>query len=349
MIANSIVGYYYLFILSCLYIYQEMVVDIATSKKILRATSIGEGTVTIGQPSTVCSLCKSENTITDPESAEIVCSKCGMVVSDKIQDTRQEWRSFGTEEQKDKIRTGMPTSLARHDMGLPTVIGRTNKDATGHKIDPSMHSTMQRLRTWDFRIQTYTSTDRSFRLAFNELGTLRHKLGLSDAIIEKSAYIYRKAQERGLVRGRSVSAVLTAAIYISCREVGIPKTLKEIAEANNITGKIVAKTYRVLISELDIKIPTLDPMKCVVKVANKAGLNEKTKRRAIDIMDNVTKREISAGKDPMGMAATVLYISCLNTGQKKTQKDIAEAAGVTGVTIRNRFKDLINKLQLTQR
>src|SRR5947209_20286815 len=100
------------------------------------------------QNSTVCSMCKEDQTIiTDLLTGEIVCSKCGMVISDKIQDTRQEWRSFGTEEQKDKIRTGMPTSLARHDMGLPTVIGRTNKNATGHKIDPSMHSTMQRLRT----------------------------------------------------------------------------------------------------------------------------------------------------------------------------------------------------------
>ena len=274
-----------------------------------------------GQTSIACSLCKSESAITDPESAEIVCSKCGMAISDKIEETRQEWHTL---QSKNKKRTGMATSLARHDMGLYTVIGRTDKDASGHKIEPYVHSTMRRLRTWDFRIQTYTSTDRNFILAFNELGILKHKLGLPDAIIEKTAYIYRKAQEKGLVRGRSISAVLIAAIYISCREVGIPKTLKEIAQANNIAGKIVPKTYRMLISELDLKIPNSDPMKCIVKVANKAGINEKTKRIAMDIMDNVTKREISACKDPMGMAATVLYISCLNAGEKKTQKDIAE-------------------------
>ena len=226
-----------------------------------------------------------------------------MVISDKIEETRQEWHTL---QSKNKKRTGIPTSLARHDMGLYTVIGRTDKDASGHKIEAYMHSTMRRLRTWDFRIQTYTSTDRNFILAFNELGILKHKLGLSDAIIEKTAYIYRKAQEKGLVRGRSISAVLIAAIYISCREVGIPKTLKEIAQANNIAGKIVPKTYRMLLSELDLKIPNSDPMKCIVKVANKAGLDEKTKRIAMDIMDNVTKREISAGKDPMGMGATVL-------------------------------------------
>lgn len=101
-----------------------------------------------------------------------------------------------------------------------------------------------------------------------------------------------------------------------------------------------------MLSELDLKVPDSDPVKGIVRIANKAGLNEKTKRIAMDIMDDVTKSEISAGKNPIGMAATVLYISCLNAGEKKTQKDIAEAAGITGFTIRKRFKDLTNRSQL---
>jgi transcription initiation factor TFIIB len=290
-----------------------------------------------GQTSIVCLLCKSKNAITDPESAEIVCSKCGMVMSDKIDETRN------LLELKNRKRGGMPTSLTRHG-GLYTLIGRTDKDARGHKIKPYVHSTMGRLRTWNFRIQTNTCTDRNLIFAFNELSVVKPKLGLSEALVEKSAYIYRKAQERGLIRGRTISAVLTAAIYISCREVGVPKTLKEIARANNIAGKIVPKTYRMLLSELDLKIPNPDPMKCIVRIANKVGIKENTKR--IDIMDKVIKKEISAGKAPMGMAATVLYISCINTGENKTQKDIAEAAGISGVTIRKRFKDLTNRSQL---
>ena len=117
-------------------------------------------------------------------------------------------------------------------------------------------------------------------------------------------------------------------------------------QPNNIKRKLVAKAYRVLISELGVKLPTCDPIKCVVKVANKANIDEKTKRQAIEIMDDVTKREISAGKDPMGLAATVLYISCIRTGENITQRDIAQAAGITDVTLRNRFKDLMDKLEL---
>src|SRR6266704_2500379 len=232
------------------------------------------------QNSIVCSMCKEDQTIiTDLLTGEIVCSKCGLVISDKIQDTRQEWRDFvNSEEAKDRRRTGMPTSLARHDMGLYTMIGRGRKDARGQVLDASMRSTMGRLRTWDLRTQA--SANRNLRTAFNQLNILKHKLGLPDAIIEKTAYIYRKAQERGLARGRSVSGVLTAAVYISCRELAIPKTLKELAEANNIRRKIVAKCYRILNSELDINTPTVDPITCIVKVTNKANLNEKTKRHA---------------------------------------------------------------------
>jgi len=192
---------------------------------------------------TVCPLCKSDNAIiTDPKSGEVICSKCGMVVSDKIQETRQESRRFfnTTEESKKRVRTGMPTSLARSDMGLSTVIGKTDKDASGSKIEPSMCSTMHRLRTWDFRTQVYTSTDRNLRFAFNELHTLKDKLGLPDAIIEKTAYIYRKSQERGLTRGRSVSALLAAAIYIVCRQMGVSRTLDVISNVNlspNVTDR----------------------------------------------------------------------------------------------------------------
>ena len=138
---------------------------------------------------------------------------------------------------------------------------------------------------------------------------------------------------------------MDAALYIACRELGIPKTLKEIAGANNIKRKALAKSYRLLISELNIKIPIVDPTKCIVKVANKVNLNEKTKRNAVDIIYQLNKKGISAGKDPMGVAATVLYLACLNTGEKRTQTDIAQAAGITVVTLRNRYRDT-KKLEL---
>jgi transcription initiation factor TFIIB len=284
--------------------------------------------------------------VTDPESGEIICRNCGIVMLDKIQESRPEWRAFTADDDNDRSRTGTPSSLARHDMGLSTVIGRADKDASGNAIDVSMRSTMDRLRAWDFRTQAHTPTDRNLRQAFSELERLKDKLGLSDVIIEKTAYIYRKAQERGLVRGRTISSVLAAAIYIACRESGTSRTLKDIASISNIKRKDIARTYRLLVLELNYKIPMVDPIKCIVRVANKANLSEKTKRQAMNIMHSVTRSGISAGKDPMGLAASVLYLSCMNTGESRTQTEISEAAGVTEVTVRNRYKNLKRLLDL---
>ena len=204
---------------------------------------------------------------------------------------------------------------------------------------------MNRLRTWDLRAHIHTSVERNLIQAFNERDILKDKLALSGAIVEKSAYIYRKVLDRGLVRGRTTLGIMAAASYAGCREMETPWTLKDIAAASNIKRKDIARNYRMLLSELDFKVPNPDPMKCIVKVANKANLCENTKRRAISIMKDIIKKEIPAGKDPMGIAATVLYIACLYTGEKRTRTDIAQAAGVTEVTLRNRYRH-IKRLEL---
>jgi transcription initiation factor TFIIB len=289
---------------------------------------------------------ETSTVITDVESGEIICSKCGIVINDRIEDsTRPDSRTFGNEQDYNKIRLGPPTSIAYHDMGLSTTIGRTDRDASGRKLDAATYSKMQRLRTWDLRSQLHKSTSRNLIIAFYKLYGLKDRLGLPNAVVEKAAYTYRKAQQRGLVQGRAIDSILGAAVYAACRELGVPKTLNEVAQASSIREKRISKAYRILNLEFGMSIPMLDPMKCIVKVANKISLNEKIKRKAMGLMNQVTEKEISAGKDPMGLAATVIYICCLKADEDKTQIEIARAAGVTEVTLRNRYKDLKNKLE----
>jgi transcription initiation factor TFIIB len=283
----------------------------------------------------LCSVCNNGVPITDPESGEVVCSSCGRVLTDKCQDRRPKWHSFDAEK-NGGTRTGPPISLTRHDMGLATVIGRANKDSSGRRLDSSARATMRRLRTWDFR----TKANPNLVLAFDELSGLKAKLGLSNAIVEKTAYIYRKALEKQLIRGRSTSSVLVAAVYIACREAGASRTLREIAEITCVKRKEISRSYRVLVRELDIKVPLVDPMRLIATIANKARFSEKTKRMALINMDSIVEKGVSAGKNPRGIAATVLYMCCLKNGENVSQKGIAEVAGITEVTIRNNLNDL---------
>jgi len=291
-----------------------------------------------------CPRCGKGPMVVDNAGGELVCSSCGFVVKEKIEETGPEWRAFSKDEKDDRSRGGIPTSIAMHDMGLATVIGAVNKDASGKSLSGSMKATVERLRTWDSRSQVHEPMDRNLRQAFSELDRLSDKLSVSDAVIEKAAYIYRKALERGLVRGRSISAIIAASLYAACRDRETPRTLKDLAVVSNVKKKDIARCYRLLLKEMDIKMPVVDPTKCVSRIASRAQLSERTKRRALEILKKAEEARISAGKDPMGLAAAALYVSCTLEGEDKTQRDVAEAAGVTEVTIRNRYKGLRSAL-----
>lgn len=322
-----------------------------TTNTAIKAGKTVSNKKTITRNSVTCNICLNDytNVITDSESGEVVCSNCGIVITEKSENiSNPEWRAFTAEEQNKRARTGAPTSLAIHDRGLATLISKTGRDASGQKLDTAMYSAYKRLRTWDCRIIHDSSHNRNLFQAFSQLYALKDKLGLSNTIIEKTAYIYRKAEDRGLVRGRTTSGMVTAALYLACRDIGVPRTLKEIAAVSNTKRKQIALCCRLLICELDLKVPLVDPMKCIVKIANKAELSEKTTRLAMNMMTEIIESKISAGKNPMSFAATVLYISSVKAGEKLTQLDIANAAGVTEVTIRNRVKELNNTFHRTR-
>jgi transcription initiation factor TFIIB len=278
--------------------------------------------------------------LTDEVTGERFCGKCGYVISEKVDESGPERKSFSTQGGVDTTRTGSPISLTRHDKGLATVINPANRDATGKPLSSSMKSTITRLRTWDSRSQSQASTDHNLRQALNELDRLKDKLAISSNVLEKAAYIYRKALEKKLVRGRSISALIAASLYAACRDKEIPRTLKDVAEAANVKRKDIARCYRLLHHELELKMPVVDSVQCIARISSKLKVTEKTKRYAAKIIKETQERKESAGKDPMGLAAAALYLSCVKNGVAVTQRDIAEASGVTEVTIRNRYKAL---------
>ena len=294
----------------------------------------------------LCPRCAQGKLVTDNESGEMFCSKCGFVITEKLQESGPEWRSFTQDEFGDRARTGAPTSLTMHDMGLATIINPVNRDASGRPLTASMKSTVERLRTWDSRSQIHEPIDRNFRQAFGELSRLKDKLAISDAVIEKAAYIYRKSLDKRLVRGRSISALMASALYAACRDTMTPRNLKDVEQAANIKRKDIARCYRLLVKELDLKMPVTDSIQCVARIASMLGIAEKTKRYAVKVLKKAQENKVSAGKDPMGLAAAALYLSCVKNGEEKTQKNIADAANVTEVTIRNRYKGLKDSLSL---
>mgnify|MGYP001162944228 FL=1 len=203
-----------------------------------------------------------------------------------------------------------------------------------------MKQSFDRIRTWDSRSQAHSSVDKNLRQALSEMDKLKDKLSLTDAVIEKAAYIYRKAIEKKLVKGRSIQGLVAACVYAACRDTETPRTLDNVADGINIRRKDVARCYRLVFRELDLKVPVADPINGIPRIASVAGLGEKTKRKAVEILRKAKKIGVVAGKDPTGLAAAALYLACITEGGNKTQKEISEASGVTEVTIRNRCAGL---------
>jgi transcription initiation factor TFIIB len=293
-----------------------------------------------------CPECKSNNIVHDNDTGESICGDCGLVVYEQMLDKGPEWRAFTQEEKASRSRVGMPTSYSIHDKGLSTTISQVDRDAFGRKLPVSTRLQMWRLRKWQIRSRVHSSVDRNLAQAMSELDRLAGKISVSLSIKERAALIYRKALDKGLVRGRSISGVAAASLYAACRKSGAPRTLREIAEASLVGKKDVARCYRLLLQELDFHMPISDPLTYVSKIAQINGISGKTQGSAIAILAEARRKRVAAGKDPMGMAAASLYIACLQHNEKITQKDIADAAGVTEVTVRNRYKALKKQLNI---
>jgi transcription initiation factor TFIIB len=286
--------------------------------------------------------------VTDPDTGELIRKDTGEVISDNSLSPEREWRSFNIQESEKRARVGTPASLAIHDMGLSTKIGNDATDASGNVIDAETRTRMNRLRMWNSRSQSHSATERSLQRAFTMLSRIKDRLGLPNHVTEKAAYTYRKAQERGLIRGDTIGSVLAASIYVATRQSGVLRTLDDISEIIDIKPGEVARSYRRIISELDIKVPLIDPRKYIVKVANNLNFDEKTKRKALELMEQAQKKHVVVGKDPISMAASIIYLVNLSSERKpRTQTEIAKAAGVTEVTVRNRSKELRKKLNLS--
>jgi len=293
-----------------------------------------------------CPECESTNLVHDYDTGETICGNCGLVIQEVMMDEGPEWRAFTQEEKESRSRVGIPTSYSVHDKGLSTSIDRIDRDAFGRKLPLSTRLQMWRLRKWQIRSRVHSSIDRNLAQAMTELDRLSDKISAPAAVKEKAALIYRKALDEGLVRGRSIAAIAAASLYASCRITGTPRNLREISRASLVKKKDVARCYRLLLRKLGIHMPIADPLIYITKIAQRSDVPGYVQALAVKILNKAKAKHVSAGKDPMGLAAAALYIACKQSGEKKTQKEIADAAGVTEVTVRNRFKNLKRHLKL---
>lgn len=305
----------------------------------------------VGSSIAKCPECGSDKLIRSYERGELTCGRCGYVISEKIVDRGPEWRAFTPEERERKSRVGAPLTLTAPDRSLSTVIDWRGKDALGHKLGLEKRMEVSRWRKWQTRTSILSSIERNFTQAMKELDRIASHINLPKNIKDEAALIYRRALDKGLVRGRSIESIVAGAIYAACRIERLPITLTEIAGYTKAGRKDVSRCYRLILKDADVKIPVIDAADYVTRIGGVLGLSGATQRKAIEIIKEVKSKDerFTAGKDPAGFAAAAVYLASIlqnEKDEKKTQKEMARAAQVTEVTVRNRFKEIIEILNI---
>jgi transcription initiation factor TFIIB len=278
----------------------------------------------------------------DTEKAEIVCGNCGFVITTQLTDRGPEWRAFTPKEYKQKVRVGTPQTYMLHDKGLSTKIDW--RDISG--FSPEKRAHFHRIRKWQQRSRVSGSIEKNLASALSEISRISDTLNLPKNIVESSAVIYRKAINEGLIRGRSIKGIATASLYLACRQSKLVRTITELSKISDIDKKQIAQNYRFLVRKLKIFVPPVKPNQHITKLSNQLGLDGRTEGISHKILIGAKKQKLTSGRGAKGIAAAACYIASIIAGDYRTQREFAEAANLTEVTIRNRYREMMKQLRI---
>jgi transcription initiation factor TFIIB len=289
----------------------------------------------------VCPECGGQIRYDDSQS-EVACESCGLVTDEQTIDHGPEWRSFSDEQRQNKSRVGAPTTPLMHDKGLSTTISWQDKDARGQYLSSRKREQLQRLRRWDERFRTKDASERNLKQAFDEIDRMASALGLPEAVRETAGILYRRAVEEGLLPGRSIEGMATAALYASARQHQTPRSPFVVETVSRVEKKRFQRAYRYLSRELNLEIEPESPDQHLPRLASSLDVTDEALRRARELLDVAQRNGIHSGKSPVGMAASALYAATYLTNEKLTQETVSSAASVSKVTIRTRYQELLD-------
>ncbi len=289
-------------------------------------SGVSEQTKVINYPKTSlkvemeCPECHSKNLVWDYKRGECYCENCGLVIEDAIIDTRPEWRYFTQEERRERERCGAPETFRIHDKGLGTV----------------SHGAVTHLLSSDERQMIY---------ALIELERISSALGLPSFLREEAAKMLHDILSPEKPTHRGIDSIVPAVIYIVCRRNGIPRSLNDIVKVSKVPKRRISHTYKSILRALNIQLRPPSPSDFIPVLCSSLGLSGDVCAIAQHILS--TAKDVIGGKNPLGVAASAIYVAAFLCGKHVTQKEVAEAAGISEVSIRNIYRDLIRKHNIT--
>jgi len=301
---------------------------------------------------TSCPECKS-SLIDDVQSGELICSTCGIVVAEQMADYGPETRSTNLEDKMRLARATGQTTYSQHDLGITTEISISTKDFSGKTISSQVANQMYNLRKWQQRVRVSSPRERRLSNVLSRIGETCENVSLSKNVLETASMIYRNLDGKVEVKGKSVTSISAATVYMACKQCNVVRSLEEICKGVcqpkdvKAKTKLAARYYRTLVMELGTDTaPVLTMDKYISKIANLTKTDVRVERLALEIAQKTKNNNLADGKAPNGIAAAYLYVASILLGQSVPQRDVSSVAGVTEVTIRNRCKEILASYRL---
>lgn len=292
-----------------------------------------------------CPECGSTSLELDHQRGELLCIDCGMVLMEKGIDLGPDWTT-GKDGTKDPSRAG-PARKAWSPEGVQsTDIGWKDVDSYGASIPLKNRGQIYRLRKWQRRLRHQRTSQKNLIRGFYEIERTSNSLDLPPKVIEDARTLFKKASDLNLIQGRGIECMVAASIYTACRDFNVPRTLNEISEKSGISRKEIGRAFRKLAKDLELGLKVTTPSDYIHRFCSKLQLDDETLRCCLDVIRKAEESGYISGKDPVGIAASAIYIASLMTGQTRTQEEISWASGITEVTIRKRYKEIIKRLGL---
>lgn len=294
---------------------------------------------------TTCPECGSHSLELDEIRGELHCKDCGFIIIEKGIDLGPDWMNKG-DRKKNQSRIGPTRSIWSPESTQSTEIGWRNTDSKGVAIPAKNLGQVYRLRKWQRRLRHQTTSKKNLITGFKGIERLCTNMGIPKNTMENAKVIFKRASDLNLIQGRGIECMVATVVYLACREYNIPRTLNEISEETNVNRKDIGRASKILMKKLDFKLKIVKPSDYIIRFCSKLQLEEITIRKCLELIHDLEEAGYTSGKNPSGLAASVIYISSNITNKPRTQAEISEVSGISEVTIRKRYQEMMKILKV---
>lgn len=284
----------------------------------------------------MCKDCRNPvpNIIEEFSNGDLVCGDCGMVLGDRIIDTRSEWRTFSNEEGSDPSRVGAATNPLMDGPQLDTSI-KVNGGNT--LIAKTLNKVMNRTNN--------TKAVRSKVQAYKDITALCEAAGLSKSVIDVAKLCYSKVEQATNLKVQVRTGLLAACIFCACRQEGVPRTFREVSAYTKVPKEDIGKCYKSIVPILTMNggpKPTAGE-DLMSRFCSFLNLPMEVQTAAAGLAKKARTIDSVAGRSPVSVAAASIYFMAHLFKFPKTLNEISEVSGVSTSTVRVTYKALFNE------